>query len=458
MTMVGANHEAVARNCARRSKPVKGPVPMFCFGCALALVFLRFSFLHETLAALTGVNSYLLYVFGPLALLGIVSSGGIGRTLRQTPALFWLGFVVWMVLAIPFSSWRGGSFTHVVTYVRTDAVMLLIISGLARTWADCTKIMYTIAAATIFNLGTAHLFVDTGSADRLSLQWSGIISNPNDLAAHLLLVLPFLLFVVLKPATPLLLRVFLIAALVVGVFQILRTGSRGALVALLLTMIFILVRGSAHQRFAVGVAAPIALTILISLLPASTWKRLQSVSQSPEATGEAFESSQAREYLLKESILYTFQNPVFGIGPGQFSSFEGRNRVSEGLRGYWHETHNSYTQISSECGIPALLFYIAAAISTFGLLGKIRMKAAALHQREILTATFCTTIALVAYSLAALFVNFAYRFYFPAMSGLVIAMWFAVCQERPRPVDQSFSGAATTPLSSAVDVLHPYSP
>ena len=39
-----------------------------------------------------------------------------------------------------------------------------------------------------------------------------------------------------------------------------------------------------------------------------------------------------------------------------------------------------------------------------------------------------------AYSVAAFFVNFAYRYELPAMSGLVIAMWFAVKRKAPAPV------------------------
>jgi O-antigen ligase len=433
---------------------LNGHLQALCFSCALALVFLRFSYLHETFAVLTGVNAYVLYIFAPIALLGVIANGGVQRTLRQTPGICWLGFVAWILLAVPFSSWRGGSLIHVVTYMRTDFIMLFVTAGLARNWADCKRLIYVIAIAALFNLGTAHLFVNSASADRLTLQGNGIISNPNDLAAHLLLVLPFVLFIVLRKGTPLVLPVFLAMAIANGIFQILRTGSRGALIALVLTIVFVLVRGSALQKITVGLGALVIFTILIVLLPASTWNRLTTFSESKEAAGEAAESSEARQYLLKQSVIYTLQNPFFGVGPGQFSSYEGQSRVNEGLKGYWHETHNSYTQISSECGIPALAFYLAAAISTFGLLGKIQKRARAFHQEEIITATFCITIGLVAYSTAALFVNFGYRFYLPAISGLVIAIWFVVRHDRPGLRLKQPVLCSLDPIGS----LHPDSP
>ncbi len=31
----------------------------------------------------------------------------------------------------------------------------------------------------------------------------------------------------------------------------------------------------------------------------------------------------------------------------------------------WHETHNGYTQISCECGIPQLIIYLFAVVLTF---------------------------------------------------------------------------------------------
>src|SRR6202790_3058928 len=117
------------------------------FKCALVLIFLRFSDLHEIFAFLTHLSTYVLYFFAPIALLAIVFSGGLRRIFREKPPKFWLGFAVWMLLAVPFSSWRGGSLAHVVSYIKTDLITFLVTAGLSATWSDCRKIIYTIAAA-----------------------------------------------------------------------------------------------------------------------------------------------------------------------------------------------------------------------------------------------------------------------------------------------------------------------
>jgi O-antigen ligase len=406
----------------------------FVFYCALVLVFLRFSYLPETIAYLTGINTYLLYIFGPLALIGVIAFGGLERTFRYAPARFWLAFLVFMVLAVPFSSWKGDSFMLAQTYIRTNFLMLLVTAGLAMTWAECRNMMYAIALATVFNLATAHLLVSKNAeTDRLVLQSQGSIADPNDFAAHLLLVLPFLLFIVLRRRTPLLIQLSSAAALADGVFLIFRSGSRGGLVALIVTLAFILIFGSARQRLMVGAGAAVMCIILITFLSGATWKRLTSFSEGPESTQGALESKESRIYLFKKSIEFTFKKPIFGVGPGQFANYEGREAVSEGRRGNWHATHNTYTQISSECGIPALVFYLGAIISTFGILRRIRKQARNIYEPEIVTAVFCITIGLIAFSVASIFLSNGYRFQFLAISGLVIAIWRSVSKYRPSP-------------------------
>jgi len=399
----------------------------YAFICALVLVFLRFSYLPETFTYFTGKNTYVLYIFGLLALLGVVVFGGLKRTFRYTPAKFWLAFLVYMVLAVPFSSWRGGSFMLAETYLRTDFIMLLVTAGLAASWVECRYLMYAIALAALFNLATTRLLmIQTGESDRLFVQSKGMISDPNDLAAHLLLVLPFLLFVILRKRTHLALRLILAAAMTYGMFLILRTGSRGGLVAFVFTLGFVLMFGPTRQKVALAVATLVIFAFLVALLPGPTWNRLKSFSAGQETSSVAIESSESRKYLLKKSIELTLKKPFFGVGPGQFQNYEGLEAIAEHRQGNWHATHNTYTQISSECGLPALVFFLGAIVSTFGTLRKIRKKALIMKRNEIVTAASCITVGLTGYVAASLFLANGYRFQFLAISGLVITMWRVV--------------------------------
>ncbi len=70
--------------------------------------------------------------------------------------------------------------------------------------------------------------------------------------------------------------------------------------------------------------------------------------------------------LLRQSIQMTFEHPIFGVGPGVFAaaSWDERKRAGIGA-GNAQVTHNTYTQISSETGIPGFFFFIATVFLSF---------------------------------------------------------------------------------------------
>lgn len=394
-----------------------------CFVCALGLIFLRFSFLPETIEYFTGVHTYLLYIFGPPALLGVMAFGSLKRALNNNPVKFWLAFLAWMVLAIPFSSWRGDSLGLVLSYLRTDFIMLLVIAGLAVNWAECRMMIYVIALAALVNIGTAQLLMaQTTGGDRVMLESNGMISDPNDLAAHLLLVLPFVAFVALRHRTSIILRVILGSAIIFGLFLMLRSGSRGGFIALVFTVILAIVFVTPRQRLIVALVTPALLLALIAALPEATWQRFKSITSDSDASEAAETSREARIYLLEKSIEYTVKNPIFGVGPGQFQNFEGMQATAEGRHGAWHATHNTFTQISSECGIPALVFFLGAIISSFRALWRTHKRAVAMKEKEVVLAVTCISLGFAGYTAASFFLANGYRFQFLAISGLIVAL------------------------------------
>ena len=399
------------------------PLRSIAFYLGLLLLFLRISMLHQFQTVMMGFNLYLLYLFGIPAIIGVVAAGGLRRAFRGRPAYYWAGFAIWMFLAIPFSSYRRGSAELLLTYLRTDLIMLFVTGGLAVTWRECKQLMHAIAWGVVVNLMCARIFLKgVGSENRVSLEF-GSISNPNDLAAHLLFALPFLLWVAMSSKF-ILMRLFAMLGVVYGLYVILGTGSRGALVALGVATVYFLVRGTALQRLVLVGIAPIVAAVLLTVVPARILQRLTSFSTSDaNAMGDAIASSMTRQYLLKTSIGYTLQYPLFGVGPGQFSSFEGMHNQIIGTHGVWQEAHNTFTQVSSECGIPAAILFIAGIVSTFLLLNRTFGQARNRPDcADIRAAVFCVSLALVAFCTAIAFVNFAYFFYLPAMAGLAIAM------------------------------------
>ena len=73
-------------------------------------------------------------------------------------------------------------------------------------------------------------------------------------------------------------------------------------------------------------------------------------------------SAQARRQHLIDSINMTLHHPVFGVGAGNFINAQAVLDREAGRRPAWLGTHNTYTQISSECGVPALIIFLALLV------------------------------------------------------------------------------------------------
>ncbi len=118
----------------------------------------------------------------------------------------------------------------VLGFLKTQISMLFVLGGLAMTWQETGAIIRLIAAAPIV-LIVAGKFFTSADSYRLGLTF-GSIGNQNDYAAHLLMVLPFTLYIALRRKTNLVIRLIALATVVYGLRQVLATASRGALIAL----------------------------------------------------------------------------------------------------------------------------------------------------------------------------------------------------------------------------------
>jgi O-antigen ligase len=89
-------------------------------------------------------------------------------------------------------------------------------------------------------------------------------------------------------------------------------------------------------------------------------------------------------------------------------------------------THNTYLQVASEMGIPALICYLG---TLFGVLSmNLRLYRRAAEDPRMYDAAnmaLCLFLALVAYSFSTLFHHVAYSRQLPTLAGMSIALWAA---------------------------------
>jgi len=125
-------------------------------------------------------------------------------------------------------------------------------------------------------------------------------------------------------------------------------------------------------------------------------------------------------------------HPLFGVGPGNFPTAQNDLALSRGeSKGLWAETHNTYTQISSEMGIPGLVIYLALLYWCFKPLNSI------LHTRypgkewhdlqamaKILRASLICVLAM------AVFDSYAYDVNVPILAGISCALGILAQRQR----------------------------
>ena len=101
----------------------------------------------------------------------------------------------------------------------------------------------------------------------------------------------------------------------------------------------------------------------------------------------------------------------------------------EGHRGIWIGTHNSYTQTSSETGIPGFLFFTATLFSCVRIAANIHTRTRNKPEfRHISRTALCLLVVIVSFSVNILFAHLAFRFYVPLLAGMTLA--FSMCVER----------------------------
>jgi hypothetical protein len=398
----------------------KSSLRRFAFYLVIGMTFIRCSMLHELLKYELHFDTYLLYVISILTILVVVVSGSIQRPFHFRPSYYWFGYALWMTIAILFSIWRGGSLNVVIDYWRTNLVMLFVLGAVISTWEECKVLLRTLALSGVAVLFIIREFSQLDVNGRMSLKF-GTFANSNDYPGHLLVLLPSLLWVAFVTRS-VLARIAALGAFGYGLYVILAGSSRGALIALAIGIVFYLFSASMKERIAALAFAIIIVAIVFSLLPEHSIHRLFSFSEtSSPPSSEAAMSSAIRSRLLQDSIWYALKNPVFGLGPGTFSEAEGGTQ-----HGLWYETHNSYTEAASECGLPALFFFLGGIGSSYALFRRIgRELGEDVRAKEFVQAAFCMRLTVVLFCSVITFLNFAYSFHLPMIAGVSIAMGYA---------------------------------
>jgi O-antigen ligase len=375
----------------------------------------------------------------PLLLVGMIMTGTT-KTIYQSSvgrAMIW--FTGWMLLCIPFATWKGGAFDQ-FTIALQALLLIFFMTAFIRSIDDCYRVMFVIALA-MTAVGILSLVIGGGreGSNRLGLgTGNDTLSDSNFLALFLIVGLPLIWFSASVKKG--LLRVVMILAVIPVMAGAAETGSRSGLLALGAGIIFFLIFATMKQRIIIVGGGLIFFILAGALLPPNILGRFTTIFQAKSAGAEeAAESAETRKMLLGKSLDMTLHHPILGVGPGQFMVAEAREAMAAGHRGVWHYTHNSYTELSSECGIPGLIFYLAAFWRAYRGLTPIRNRYPRASTRR---AAMFVQMAVLMAAIGAFFLSIAYGGILYAVLGVSAALQLAVGRERKESMQEQALVAA----------------
>lgn len=383
-------------------------------------VFLLFSRMPEIMASLFGTSFYQIFLISGVLGAIVALSGRLSQTTHTSVGLFLVALHVWILIATPFSQWRGGTFEALTQLVRF-LPMFWFVGALLTTERDLRKSYAAVALAVVVVLAWAS---KGGSADdgRLALE-EGRFKNANEIAMYYSMCLPFVVYILGSKHYARIVRLAAFGAVVVALVQVLRTGSRGGLITLvvLASMIFFASRAATKLKMLLFMAF---MTVVATVaIPSVVWKRFATLFEenAGDTTG-AVASAQSRKALLLESIKITLQNPIVGVGPGVYAAAAADLSRQSGLRPMWQVTHNAYTQISAEAGIPALIFYLGLLVAIGRTAYRVRRRALARSETELAAMAGCLLLSLSAYCINGLFASIGTDFYTYMLAGFAVVL------------------------------------
>jgi len=258
-------------------------------------------------------------------------------------------FVAWVVLTFFLSAHGPDSLFYLRTLLE-GALLFAAAAGLLTTATDFSKLVNIIACA---GLTAAVLGVVWGThhGGRIALR-GGPYADSNYYAMWLMAVTPLIWTAVARK--PLWIRLVGGAAAAFPLLVALRTGSRAGVVSLGIMALALFVLAPLGTRILIATVAAVGAVALVAFVPDALKTRLAPSVQS----GADTDSSRARRTLFATSLAVTLSNPLFGVGPGNFPFVVVEQGRAAGVEWAPLNTHNGYTQVSSETGIPGAILLL----------------------------------------------------------------------------------------------------
>jgi len=335
---------------------------------------------------------------------------GLENRITAKPREIKLAFALLItgLLSIPLALEPLRAFQSFVEFSKV-IVMFIVMVNVVRTEKRLRSfILLVLFASCVLSLAAINDYAQGNLAlqgRRIAGLIGGLFSNPNDLALHLVTMIP-ISFTLLLGSRGMLRKTLYLGCSLLLVAGMIATFSRAGFIGFVCVIGFLVWKLARRNRV---IFAALALTVLIAALalaPGAYRTRLATTSDG---------SAVARTDDLKRSILIAARHPLFGVGMDNYILYSNTN----------HATHNSYTQVAAEMGLVALLLYLGFLVFPFKGLRRIEQVTRTANSKpRVYYLAIGMQASLVGYMLASFFASVAYVWY----AYYLVA--YAICLQR----------------------------
>jgi putative inorganic carbon (HCO3(-)) transporter len=271
------------------------------------------------------------------------------------------------LLSIPLGDDPSMSFASYGEYLKVILIFVIMVNAM-RDERRLRWLIYLLLGISCYVSWVAFSKYSSGSFDYESFRVGGIggnmFVNPNDMALHLVTMVPLSVGLFLTSRNPIGKTLYLGCA-VLMIIGIMVSYSRGGFVGLIAAAGWMLWR---IRKNVSGLILGLVLLIpLLALAPSGMGGRFDAILSE----GEGGSVSSRREE-LKRSLLVAARHPLVGVGMGNYRQRSTRNQAS----------HNAYTQIAAEMGFPAMIVYILFMTTSVKRLRKIEAATSAVRRKS----------------------------------------------------------------------------
>ena len=392
----------------RRPSPLTPTAPGggFLYYWLLLAIFVEYA---RPASYIPGFNLTIIYSLIPMALFVVTLFAPGLRPTREIfadPITKWifvfLALVLLSIAVAPLKQFALDTFTTVLGYV----FLFWLIARVATTLDRLRGIFLALLLAHVFLLAmNPEVVLDP--ATRHYVIGATFLGDGNDFALSLCILFP-LVIELAQSRRSLAMRILAWACAVLLVMAIIGTQSRGGTLGIAAVLGYRWLRSS-HKLLGLAGIAVIGATMLL-FAPPAYFDRMGTITSHTDG------SAQGRIQAWSGGIGMAVNNPVFGVGAGQFGPRWGKT------------AHSSYVLLFAELGFPGLVVIIMLVFGNLRANMKVRRlfqaqgpPSQSASESEHVRMQFATSAAMIGFAVAGAFLSAPYYPHLFVLTGIMLS-------------------------------------